>query len=101
MVLEVHKRGLVDQFGLSAEERVLVLCSRLNLDLVQRNELEALVSGPLHWDRIIYKVRWHLFPLLFRHLQQLEDKEAVPAEVMDWLKTAYVTNVGRGPISAS
>lgn len=85
----------VDLFSSTPEERLLVLCSRLELNLVQLNELEALVSGPLRWDWILHKARWHLFPLLFRHLQRLENKGSIPSEVMDWLKTAYITSAGR------
>lgn len=87
--------GLLERLDLSPEERLLILCARLRLTPEQRDELEALVAGPLSWELIVHKVRWHLFSLLFQHLRGLENRDKVPAEVMDWLKNSYVTNVAR------
>ena len=90
-----HKT-LLDRLNLSPENRLLVLCARLDLTPDQRDQVETLLQGaPLDWDQVVHKVRWHLFPLVFRHLQGMENKGKVPAEIMVWLKAAYVTNAAR------
>ena len=95
MIATDQKAGLLERLDLSPEERLLILCARLRLTPEQRDELETLAAAPLSWEQVVHKVRWHLFPLLFHHLQDLENRDKVPTEVMDWLKNSYVTNVAR------
>lgn len=95
MIGTYQQGGLLQQLDLSPEERLLILCARLKLTSQQRDELNSLVAGPMDWERVAYKARWHLFPLLFHHLRDLENKDLVPADTMEWLKGTYVTNVAR------
>ncbi|MFQ6028001.1 MAG: nucleotidyltransferase family protein, partial [Dehalococcoidia bacterium] len=72
-----------------------MLCARLNLDEGQRAELNALVTGPLSWEQVMDRVQWQMATLVFHHLRGLEDPAAVPAQVLGWFKSAYLSNVGR------
>jgi hypothetical protein len=86
---------LLSNLNLSPEERLLVLCARLNLNEEQRAELNALVSASPDWEELMNRVQWQMSIMVFHHLRTLDRPELVPARVMDWFKSSYLSNVGR------
>lgn len=81
------------KLDLSPEERLLLLCARLDLSQTQRNELDSLVGTSLRWEKVLYLAQWHgLTGLVFHHLQGLGNWQMVPPEVGDQLKAAYLAN---------
>ena len=86
----------LEKLSLSPEERLLLLCARLDLSQAQRNELDSLVGTPLRWEKVLYLAQWHgLTGLVFRHLGELEKWHLAPPEVRDQLKAAYLANGAR------
>jgi len=92
--IKEHKQ-LLSSLDLSPEERLLVLCARLNLDEEQRAELNTLVEGDLNWELVMDRVQWQMATMIFHHLRSLDNPKVVPAKVTDWFKSAYLSNVGR------
>ena len=81
---------------MTPEDRLLVLCARLNLDDVQHHELNSLLAGRLDWDQVLHKSRGHqVSALLHRHLANQGCRDHIPAGVRDQFKAAYLTNVAR------
>ena len=90
------QKRLVDSLNLPPEERVLILCARLHLSQDQIDELSSILVGPLDWDRVMYKSYGHkLTALLYRHLKDPENGEAVPTSVMAQLRATYLGNVAK------
>ena len=90
------QKGLLDRLNLTPEERLLVLCARLNLDQDQQRELNGLLAGRLDWDQVLHKSQGHqLSALLQRHLASQGCRDHIPAEVRDQFKAAYLANVAK------
>lgn len=63
---------LLEKLDLSPEQRLLLLCARLDLSKTQRNELISLVESSLCWGKVLYQAQWHgLTGLVFHHLKSL------------------------------
>ena len=91
-----QQRDLVASLNLTPEERLLIICARLNLDQEQRDALNSLLLGPLNWDQVLYKSQWHnITALVYHHVHPLEASVRVPPEAMDQLKATYLANVAR------
>jgi len=87
---------LISQLNPTPEERLLLICARLELAQNQRDELVALLAGLLDWEQVLHKAQWHdLTALVFHHLRRLENWSQVPAEARGQLKATYVGNVAR------
>ena len=71
---------LISQLNPTREEKLLVICARLELTQTQLDELVALLAGPLDWEQVLYKAEWHdLSPLVFHHQRGLDNRNQVPA----------------------
>ena len=87
---------LISQLNPTPEERLLVICARLELAQNQRDELIALLAGLLDWEQVLHKAQWHdLAALVFHHLRGLDNRNQIPAQAMGQLKATYVANVAR------
>lgn len=88
--------ALPEGLDLSYEERLLLLCARLDLSKTQRNELDSLVGSSLCWEKVLYLAQWHgLTGLVFQHLEGSENWQSVPTEVREQLKAVYLSNGAR------
>lgn len=79
---------------ISIEDRLLLLCARLELSSIDRIELQHVLSHKsLSWDKALNKARLqYLVAFLFHHLNQPEFKPYVPHWAMENLKQAYFRN---------
>jgi hypothetical protein len=82
---------------LSPEERLLLLCARLQLDEQTRQEVEGVIEDGVNWDVILERSRAEgIHALLYAHLRDLEDiKARVPTAVLAHLETSYRGNWAR------
>ena len=95
-MVATYSNELSSCLSFSSEERLLILCTRLELTLDQRQELDTLLAGRLNWDRVLYKSQWHkLSGLLYRHCRDQDNRDRVPAGVMFQLKVMYLANVAK------
>ena len=64
------------------EQRLLLACSRIELDQARRNEICELVAGPFDWTQFLRLAERHGIPnLVFHHLRDLDIRARVPAPI--------------------
>ena len=77
-------------FRLSAEDRLLLACSRVNLDPPNRELIMELLGADVNWGQLLTKATRHGVPtLVYHHLRSLGASGAVPGQAWDTLERAY------------
>ena len=79
-----------------SENKLLILCSRLKLDLNIQNKINCLVNKNLDWDLVLFNAKeQRIVPLLYHHLSQLDILEKVPSNVSSELRRISFGVLGR------
>ena len=95
-MLKEQPVNLLSQLGLSPEERLLLLCTRLHQTSSQRDELNTLIDPLLRWENVLFKAQWQgVTALVFHHLSKIERWNLVPDEVKDQLRAVHLANGAR------
>lgn len=86
------------EFAVNApEDRLLLLCARLELSPLEGQRLEALLQDRrLSWERLLRKAEWYrVSALVYYHLRGYAGPGAPPAWAIQRLKAGYVRNAAR------
>ena len=82
--------SVLSTLDVSPENRLLLLCARIELAPAGEQALRQLVSGELDWDQVVTGAVRHGIPsLIFYHLQALGLQAAVPPQSWSTLKHAF------------
>jgi hypothetical protein len=96
MLVKERPVTLLEKLNLSPEEKMLLICARLQLSQGQREELAGLVAASLDWEQVLEKARWHgLTPLVYHHLRHGESGGNIPSSVMAEFKHLYLGNAAQ------
>ncbi len=80
------------------ENRIIILCSRLNLTPQDLSEIQSLIASDLDWEMIIKKANFEgVSPLLYSHLKKY--KTRIPENAMKSLKERYIVTTARNIIT--
>ncbi len=75
---------------ISAENRFLLLCARIQLSKEEEQELRLLIAGPLDWNFLLTGAKRHaISPLVYYHLRALEASTQVPPMVWQKLEKDF------------
>lgn len=76
------------------ENRIIILCSRLNLTPQDLSGIQSLIASDLDWEMIIKKANFEgVSPLLYSHLKKY--KTRIPENAMKSLKERYILITAR------
>ncbi len=83
-------RGWESRSRLSPDDRLLLLCSRIDLPPGQREALRRIASGQIDWDLLLRRAGRHgVLPLVYRHLQGLRAEISLPVSAWNGLEAAF------------
>lgn len=85
--------------NLSNENRLLLHCSRLEMNDAVKTEIHRLVLQQLDWKVFLESARWHgVAPLAFNNLKNIPERHQIPDEIIESLKSDYRKNLVRNTI---
>jgi hypothetical protein len=85
--------------NLSRENQLLLYCAQLELTENMRSDLAKLVGKPIEWNAFLDSARWHgVAPLAFNNLKNIPERQQIPAEIIENLKSDYRKNLVRNTI---
>lgn len=84
------------QLNLSSENRLLIYCSRLNLDEDIKLRTKEILNEALNWNYILdCSTKQGISPLLYWNLSKISNGKDVPCEIQKNLKKMYYNNLAR------
>ncbi len=86
----------MDYLSLSAEEKLLLYCSRLKISDEIKYKIEKILSYGLDWNFVLeYSLRQGISPLVYWNLREISVSKNIPPEVMQILLKTYYNNLAR------
>lgn len=86
----------MDQLSLSSEVRLLICCSRLNMDEDIKFRVKEILNEVLNWNCILdCSTKQGISPLLYWNLSKISNGKDVPYEILNNLEKMYYSNLAR------
>jgi hypothetical protein len=84
------------QLNLSSEDKLLLYCSRVEMDEKIKHKVNEILDEVLNWNYIVEcSVRQGISPLFYWNLKKVNNGKDVPSEVVKSLEKMYYDNLAR------
>lgn len=87
------------QLSLSYEDKLLLYCSRLSIDIEISQKIEEILSSELDWNYIVdCSVKQGITSLFYWNLRKITTGKQIPSEILQKLEKMYYSNLARNVI---